>query len=169
METAQVTTETIRNERPTGGSIPEVLATWIAANAARFIEYETHDTDTGNLLKMSKKGMQLEDAEEVAWLLWRARMVLAWTAVNRKPTITWAAAVESAWLKDVRFENASAKRKAFYAEQTARRDRLANLIQTGTMEGSTASSGPAAKAQSAAKRKADAKDAAMMENLRTTQ
>lgn len=128
---AQVTVQTIRNERAPGGDIPEVVKNYIAMHADRFIQPQTHDRDVEIVMKMSKRGIEKADAEAVAWLIWRARMVHSWTAVDRKPTLSWEQAVDSAWLKDELFKLCSDKRKHFYEERDARRTRLEQAITTG--------------------------------------
>lgn len=124
MADAQVTTQTIRKERAPGGDIPETWATYIAMNPDKFVQSQTVDRDTERVMKMSRSGIEKSDAEAVAWLLWRARMVIGWSAVNRKPTKTWEEAVQAAWTKDELFQMCNEKRKRFYEEREARRERL---------------------------------------------
>lgn len=126
-----VTTQTIRRERQPGGDIPESVMFFVGARPDLFQDYQTHDRDTERIMKMSKRGITKEDAEAIAWLLWRARLVQSWTAVNRVPTIGWEDAVMSGWLKDEMFKLCKAKRDGFYAEREARRNRLDSLVQTG--------------------------------------
>jgi hypothetical protein len=127
----QVTKQVVKNERVPGGSIPETVMHYIATHPFWFQDRQTHERDTERIIKMSKVGIAKEDAEDIAWLLWRARMVQGWSAVNRKPTRSWAEAVESAWLKDELFQMCSDKRRAYYAEQEARRKRLEQMMATG--------------------------------------
>lgn len=131
MATKTVTTQTIKTERTPGGDVPEVIMNYLAMHPQWFEGRVSHERDTERLMRMSKKGIAKEDAESVAWLLWRARMVQGWSAVNRVPTKTWAECIESAWLKDELFLMCADKRKAFYAEQEARRNRLEQAVATG--------------------------------------
>jgi hypothetical protein len=130
-----VTKQTVRTERAPGGAVPESVAIWFMQHPELFAEQQTFDRDTERLMKMSKRSIEKEDAEELAWLLWRARMTLNWSRnAERQPTIDWAQAIESAWLKDELFQMCNAKRKAFYEAREARRERLerSKLIYTGT-------------------------------------
>lgn len=144
-----VTKKTVLKERAPGGDIPEVVMQWFAMHPDLFQQYQSHERDTARLMKLSKSGVTKEDAEALAWLLWRARMVQGWSAVNRVPTRTWAEAVESAWLKDELFLMCSERRKQHYAEQQARRDRLEQAMLTGVEgnHGLSLSAKAAAKAQ----------------------
>ena len=85
----QVTTQTIRNERAPGGDIPEAVMTYIAAHPELFQQYQSHDRDTERVMKLSKAGIAKQDAEAIAWLLWRSRLVQSWTveAPSRKNSI----------------------------------------------------------------------------------
>jgi hypothetical protein len=133
--TKTVTKATIKRERTPGGDIPETVATYIAAHPEQFQEYMTFDKDTERICAMSKKGIELEDAQAIAWLLWRARLVFNWTRdSDRQPTLDWELAVESAWLKDELFRMCKDKRSNFYEAQQARRERLEGikLCLTGT-------------------------------------
>lgn len=165
-KTKTVTTKTIRNERQPGGDIPESVMMYIALHPDLFCEYVAHDKDTERIVRMSKKGISLEDAEQVAWLIWRARMVRQWTTdrKTRQPTLTWETAVESAWLKDELFKLCADKRKAYYAEQQARRERLDALVQTGTMDTEYGTKKERKEARRAKKKEEAALDAVKAEN-----
>lgn len=152
-----VTTQTIRDEREPGGDIPEVQAQYIATHPSLFMERQTHEKDVLQFIRMSKRrptqwaekpnpelgepGVEtpewvefVGDMEALAWLVWRARLVLAWTAVDRKPTMPWSDCVESGWLKDDTFRQCLQHRQDYYDAQEARRDRLKTrtLCLTGT-------------------------------------
>lgn len=140
-ETKQVTVGTIRSERVPGGDIPETVATFVMLHPEMFAARQSLDRDTEKVMRMSKKGIEKEDAEAIAWLLWRSRMVLSWSRnpVTLAPTQTWETAVESAWLKDELFAMCNERRKRYYEAQQARRDRLENLMLTSEEEGQGAS------------------------------
>ena len=142
---ATVTKQTVRNEdnaqRNNEGDIPEVVAKFVAANPARFMDKpQAKDVHAADAKRWEvEMTFTPEDAASVAWMLWRARLVITWTAEQTgagrgKPTVTWARAVESGWLKDPLFKIAKARRDTFYAEQEKRKDRMKTIMlaHTGT-------------------------------------
>jgi hypothetical protein len=185
-----VTTQTIRDEREPGGDIPEVQANYIAAHPSLFMERQAHEKDVLQFIRMSKRrptqwaekpnpelgepGVEtpewvefVGDMEALAWLVWRARLVLAWTAVDRKPTMPWSDCVESGWLKDDTFRQCLQRRQDYYDAQEARRDRLKTRMLTGEEAPHTSTSSER-KAARKAKAQEKAQEAAISANTQET-
>lgn len=129
-----IKTETRRDFGP---EIPESVKNYFAGQEARFAAPVTVSFDTERIVKLSKTGMDKADAEAIAFLLWRSRLV------HRSAKVSWADAVEHGWLRTELFKVCAARRKQRIAENEARHQRLQSVILTG-VDGSTDAESPSA-------------------------
>jgi hypothetical protein len=118
---ADVKSET---RREFGPEIPEQVMMVFALDEQRFAKSVTVSFDTERMAKVFP-GIEAGDAESLAFLLWRSRVVF------REAKVGWERAVESAWLRDELFKTSNDRRKARKAAADARYQRLQSLIQTG--------------------------------------
>lgn len=120
------------NQNQKGNAVSHNIAKFFADNADRFESGQTVAVDTARIMKMSKSGITEADAQELAFLLWRARMVQRYVnAVAGRPVTQWGEAVWHAWQRSETFHAANAARKERIAQAEARRERLDALVQTG--------------------------------------
>jgi hypothetical protein len=75
--------------------------------------------------RVQKLGIPAQDAEAVAFMLWRGRMVARYAKVD------FATGLEHGWLRTELFKVCSERRKRAIAEADARRDRLNSVVLTG--------------------------------------
>jgi hypothetical protein len=111
--------------REFGPEIPESVKNFFAGQEERFSKPVTVSFDTERIQKLSKAGMAKEDAESIAFLLWRSRLV------HRSAKVSWADAVEHGWLRTELFKVCAERRKQRIAENEARHQRLQSVILTG--------------------------------------
>lgn len=106
-----------------GPDIPEHVKNYFAENESRFASPVTVSFDTARIAKTLK--VDAADAEALAFLLWRARLVA------RETTASWPEAVDHAWLRTELFKVCNQRRKDRIAQAEARRERLNALVLTG--------------------------------------
>jgi hypothetical protein len=111
--------------REFGPEIPESVKNFFAGEELRFSKPVTVSFDTERVMKLSRTGMDKGDAEAIAFLLWRARLV------HRSAKVSWEQAVDHAWLRTELFKVCAERRKLRIAENEARKQRLQAVILTG--------------------------------------
>lgn len=116
-----INTETKREFDP---DIPEKLVNYFASQEAKYSASVRLELDTQRITKVLKVDEQ-KDAEALAFLLWRARLV------HREARVSWADAMNHAWVRSELFKVCNERRKARIAESKARKERLESLILTG--------------------------------------
>jgi hypothetical protein len=113
------------NKREFGPEIPEQVKNFFAADPERWGKPVMLTHDVARITATSKSGISKEDAEAIAFMLWRGRMVA------REFKLTFAEGLEHGWLRTETFKVANERRKARIAANEARRERLNSLVLTG--------------------------------------
>jgi hypothetical protein len=116
-----------RSELVKRSDVPEHIADWFKQphQEARFAAPVTVELDTERVIKLSKQGISKPDAEAIAFLLWRARMVRRYAGATVK--MSWPDAVEHALLRDEVFRVCNERRQRAIAEREARKERLESV------------------------------------------
>jgi hypothetical protein len=113
------------NAREFGPDVPEQVKNFFAADPERWGKSVQLSFDVERIKATSKSGISDEDAQALAFLLWRGRMVA------REFKLTFAEGLEHGWLRTETFKVANERRKARIAASDARRERLNSLVLTG--------------------------------------